>query len=162
MKRFAIITVLALAGALVFALPALSHNNSAPNMECTACHQGGPGQAAVSIEGLPASYKPGGTYDIKVTVSSQTKSLGNVQGGFALQASEGEIVVTDKKHTQVVDGFLTHTQEGSEARSWSFKWKAPKKGGEASLLVMAMAANGDFSPVGDDVGSSMATSAPGK
>ncbi|MBI5098724.1 MAG: hypothetical protein HZB30_05745 [Nitrospirae bacterium] len=128
-----------------------SHNNSAPNFECIGCHQG-EGSAEIKIDGLPEKYIPGKTYKITLTIVSDNQSLGDVAGGFAIEASAGDLMVTDRKNTQLSEGFLTHTKEGSAFRKWTFGWKAPVQKTEANLTVMAVAANGDYSPAGDVTG----------
>jgi hypothetical protein len=128
-----------------------SHNNSAPNFECIGCHQG-EGSTEIKIDGLPEKYIPGKTYKITLTIVSDNQSLGDVAGGFAIEASAGDLMVTDRKNTQLSEGFLTHTQEGSAFRKWTFGWKAPVQKTKANLTVMAVAANGDYSPAGDVIG----------
>ncbi|MBZ0157863.1 MAG: hypothetical protein K8I29_16830 [Alphaproteobacteria bacterium] len=128
------------------------HSNSSPNLECTSCHQGSIVPELVKIQGVPRSYVPGKKYAVTVTVQSSLKSMGDSIGGFAVSATAGELIVKDKKNTQMSDMFLTHTQEGSLQRKWSFEWKAPSKKGEAAISIMAVAANGDYSSEGDEVG----------
>lgn len=138
-----------------------SHNNSAPNLECTSCHQG-EGSAEIKLDGVPENYIPGKTYRITLSVISDNQSLGDVAGGFAVEASAGELMVTDRKNTQLSEGFLTHTQEGSAFRKWTFGWKAPVQKTGANLTIMAVAANGDYSPAGDVTGAGGFPIMPGK
>ena len=126
-----------------------SHNNSAPNFDCISCHEGGSGNAEVKIDGIPKKYTPGQTYKMTLTITSDMQSLGENAGGFAIEASAGELIDTDKKNTQISDGILTHTQNGSALRKWTFGWKAPAQKTGADITVMAVAVNGDFSPAGD-------------
>jgi hypothetical protein len=114
----------------------------------------------VKVDGLPKKYVPGKTYKLTITVNSTMKSEGDVAGGFAAEASAGTLVVVDKKNTQLSDGLLTHTQEGSALRKWTIGWKAPSRKEEVTLSIMAMAANGDFSPNGDIVGAEIVTLKP--
>ncbi|HIJ60159.1 MAG TPA: hypothetical protein HPP56_06045 [Nitrospirae bacterium] len=92
------------------------------------------------------------TYKLTIKISSDLEAMGESRGGFALQATGGKIVITNKKDTQYIEKFLTHTLEGSKSRSWSFSWQAPKTGDEVTLTVMAIASNGDYSAVGDLIG----------
>lgn len=138
-----------------------SHNNSAPNLECTGCHQG-EGSAEVKIDGLPEKYIPGKTYKMTLMIVSGNASSGDVAGGFALEASGGELIVSDKKNTQLSGSFITHTQEGSALRKWTIGWKAPADNAPVDLTVMAVAANGDFSPSGDVIGADSFSIKPGK
>ncbi|WP_333656063.1 choice-of-anchor V domain-containing protein [Dissulfurispira sp.] len=128
------------------------HKNSAPNLECISCHEGEMVQNMVKVQGLPKNYVPGKTYNLTVVVTSDLESMSECKGGFAIEASAGKLIVKDKKNTQLSNGILTHTQEGSELRKWNFSWKAPSEKTDANITVMAVAANGDYSPFGDKVG----------
>lgn len=147
---------------LLIASMGLSHNNSAPNLECALCHQGDFIPEIVALEGLPEKFTPGEIYKLSLLVKSDLKSYGDVLGGFAIEASAGELIVTDEKNTQLIDGFLTHTLAGSESRVWKFAWKAPSKNVEVTFIAMAVAANGDFSSIGDIIGAGSYVLKPGK
>jgi len=146
----------------IISSPSYSHNNSAPNMECINCHQGEMVPDMVTIEGIPKAFVPGKVYTFAAKVTSSMKSEGDVAGGFAVEVSGGELIVSDKKHTQISDGLLTHTQEGSAFRKWTFKWKAPAKREDVNVNIMAVAANGDFSAIADHVGANSYTIKPAK
>ncbi len=153
MKRIIFFLVLILFGMSGFYISkGYGHKNSAPNLDCISCHEGEMVQNMVKVQGMPKSYVPGKTYNLTVIVTSDLESMSESKGGFALEASAGELIVRDKKNTQLSNGILTHTQEGSELRKWTFKWKAPSEKIDASITVMALAANGDYSSVGDRVG----------
>lgn len=128
------------------------HRNSSPNMECISCHEGEMVPEIVKIDGIPQSYVPGKTYTMTVIVKSGLESMSESKGGFSLEVSAGKLLVKDKKNTQLINGFLTHTQEGNELRRWVFQWRAPSEKTDVVLTVMAVAANGDYSPAGDIVG----------
>ncbi|MDX9714269.1 MAG: choice-of-anchor V domain-containing protein [Dissulfurispiraceae bacterium] len=153
-KRQIMISFVLIAALVLFGVSVSSgHNNSGANFECMGCHIGGSGDVTIKIEGLPKVYTPGKLYKLTLIVDSKLKSDLEVQGGFGLQTDAGNFVVLDKKNTQIGDNaMLTHTKEGSEFRKWKFGWKAPAKGGDVNINVMAVAANGDFSPAGDEVG----------
>jgi len=138
------------------------HNNSAPNFECIACHEGEFVPDMVTIEGLPQAFVPGKLYSLTAKVTSSLKSEGDVAGGVAVEVTGGELIASDKVHTQISDSLLTHTQEGSQFRRWSFNWKAPAKREEVSINIMAVAANGDFSATGDQVGANSYIIKPAK
>lgn len=138
------------------------HKNSAPNLECLSCHEGEMVQDMVKIEGVPKNYVPGKTYSLKVVVVSDLESISESKGGFAVEASAGKLKVKDKKNTQLSNGIITHTQEGSELRKWSFEWTAPKEKSDVNITVMAVAANGDYSPAGDKVGAAVCSIKPAK
>jgi len=137
----------------------ITHNNSAPNFECIQCHEG-EGSAEIRIDGLPKKYVPGKTYKMVLVVNSDMESIGDNAGGFAIEASAGELKAIDKKNTQLSDGILTHTKEGSALRKWTFGWKAPLQKIPVDITVMAVAVNGDFSVVGDLVGADTYTIMP--
>ncbi|MBI5051030.1 MAG: hypothetical protein HZC11_09240 [Nitrospirae bacterium] len=138
-----------------------SSNNSAPNFECIQCHEGS-GSAEIGIKGLPKKYIPNKTYKMTLSVVSDMQSSGDNAGGFAIEASAGELKAIDKKNTQASDGILTHTKEGSALRKWTFGWKAPAQKIPVDITVMAVAANGDFSTAGDMVGADGYSIMPGK
>lgn len=150
LKGFSVMILFSVA--LFFISNVYSHNNSAPNFECIVCHEGEILPDIVRIQGIPKSYIPGKEYTLTVTVTSDLKTEGDVSGGFAVEVSMGKLIVIDKKNTQLSNSILTHTQEGSKHRKWTFGWKAPDKKTEISISVMALAANGDYSPAGDQVG----------
>jgi hypothetical protein len=135
-------------------------NNSAPNFKCVQCHKGSVSIRMAKLQGLPFSYVPGETYMLTLILSSRVKSFGDVAGGFAIKASAGELRDTDRKNTQLSDGFLTHTKEGSVFRIWTFEWIAPSENKDVMMKVMGIAANGDFSPAGDKVGLSKYRTVP--
>lgn len=140
-----------------------SFHNSAPNFECFACHQAiGEHEAKLNIKGIPKAYKPGKIYELTLMVDSTLKSIGEVQGGFAVGVNAGELIVRDNMGTQLSNSVLTHTVEGSEKRVWKFGWKAPRQKTDIELMVMAVAANGDFSPVGDASAAMVFTIKPGE
>lgn len=139
-----------------------SHSNSAPVMDCTSCHQGEFKADMVFINGIPKAYKPGAKYKLTLTIKSDLEPIGESMGGFALEVTDGKIVVTDKKTTQFIEKYLTHTLEGAKTRKWSFTWQAPKGDKDVTFTVMAMASNGDYSPFGDVVSAQSYTVKPVK
>ncbi len=141
----------------------LAYNNGAPTMDCFRCHAAvGDQESSLRVTGLPEAFVPGKTYRFKVAVESSQASLGEVQGGFAVEISAGELRVVDKRHTQISSGIATHTQEGSALRVWEVSWRAPREKKPVELTIMAVAANGDFAPVGDPVAAELYTLMPKK
>ncbi|MCX7794311.1 MAG: hypothetical protein N2257_07925 [Thermodesulfovibrionales bacterium] len=140
----------------------LGHRNSAPTMECLTCHEGEIISDMVKIEGVPISYVPNKTYTMTVTINSDLESISDSRGGFSLEVSAGKLIIKDKKNTQLINGFLTHTQEGSELRKWNFQWRAPSRKDEVTITVMAVASNGDYSPAGDRTGAASYIIKPSK
>lgn len=127
-----------------------AHRNSAMGLECASCHIEGP-QAKLVIRGVPAQFQPGKTYEVTVEVISKLRSKSDSRGGFAVQASAGELKVKDTKRTQLINGYITHTIEGNSVRKWSFLWTAPKDVEEVTIMAMGVASDGDYSPYGDAV-----------
>ncbi len=136
---------------LILALGATTGANStggAPMTMCMDCH-GMPKGAEIRVEKLPRAYLPGSVYEISLRVVSGVKSESDTQGGFAVTASDGELIVSDQKTTQKSGDYITHTAEGTLLRSWNFKWKAPPEKKNVTLTISAVAANGDFAPAND-------------
>jgi hypothetical protein len=65
--------------------------------------------------------------------------------------------VTDEAATQRSDAFLTHTQDGAKRRARRFAWTAPAAAAVVVLRVSGLAANGDFTPLGDAVATGVFT-----
>jgi hypothetical protein len=131
--------------------PAEAYQNGAPTLKCYTCHTPtGDHASTLKVKGIPKEYKPGKTYRMSVAVKSDIRSLGDVKGGFVMRASAGELIASDPVNTQMSNGLLTHTIEGSALRAWKLTWKAPHDG-DVEFTVMATAANGDFAPIGDAV-----------
>jgi len=138
-----------------------AHSNSASSMDCFTCHRAMAGKEAVlKVSGIPKVYEPGKVYKITVTLESPLKSDGEAQGGFAVMVSAGELMVTDERNTQLSNGYLTHTLEGSRYRKWTFAWKAPVSNTVVDMTIMAIAANGDYSPSNDAIATSVFTINP--
>ncbi len=146
---------LGLGAAALFFLPqgivfeAIANSSGgAPTTMCMDCHIL-PKGAEILTENLPPAYQPGVTYEIGVKVVSAVLSVGDVHGGFAVTASDGDLLVSDSTNTQKSGEFITHTPEGTHARSWKFKWKAPQQRKPVTLSISVIAANGDFVPIHD-------------
>lgn len=162
MKKIVLLVVLLLAVVGFAASIGYSSNNSAPSGECYVCHTGTAVPAKMKLAGVPKQYERGKIYNLTLTVSSPLQSIGVVQGGFSAEATAGELIVTDGKNTQISLPFITHTQEGSEKRTWKFAWKAPEQKMDVELKVRAIAADGDYSPNGDAVTAEVFTIKPKK
>lgn len=139
-----------------------SSTNSAPDGECFVCHTDTADSADIKITGIPKEYEPGKTYNITLSVFSRLKSMSEIKGGFSAFASAGDLVVTDEKNTQKSNSFITHTIKGAQSRTWKFAWKAPKEKIDTDIKVMAVAANGDYSPSSDALTADVVTIKPKK
>jgi len=161
MKKTLLFLIVILCGiTVIYVSTGSGHRNSAPTFDCMACHVGEFVPDMVKIEGLPKTYIPGRAYKVTVTIVSDLESMSESRGGFAIEATAGELIDRDRKHTQLSNGILTHTPEGSELRKWTFSWRAPRERADANIIVMAVAANGDYSAVGDEVGVASQTIKP--
>ncbi len=147
--RKIILFLLAIVALGLAASAGLSSTNSAPDGECFTCHADTADSANIKMIGLPKEYVPGKTYNITLSVQSRLKSMSEIKGGFSASASAGDLIVIDEKNTQKSNSFITHTIQGAQSRTWKLAWKAPKEKTDTEIRVMAVAANGDYSPSGD-------------
>jgi hypothetical protein len=131
------------------------------------CHNSFPlnsGTGSVQITGLPASYNPGETYNLVVTVAR----TGQVRGGFQLTAKKADgtrsgnlpnITGTGTKYAPESPSGITqpqyrvHTSARSGASvNWNVQWVAPAAGaGAATFYVAGNSANGDGDSTGDRI-----------
>ncbi|RMD53781.1 MAG: hypothetical protein D6828_04960, partial [Nitrospirae bacterium] len=137
-----------------------AHYNSAPNDYCYRCHKGGSAPAFIEVKGLPKFYVPKKRYMVTVIVESNIKSFGDNMGGFSVKAEDGKLIVSDEHNTQISGPFLTHTIEGAKLRKWTFIWQAPEEKKKTRIYIYVVAANGDFTPTGDSMGSVILTLSP--
>jgi hypothetical protein len=131
--------------------------------DCTTCHGSFPvnsGDGSLTIEGLPAAYDPGATYDLTVVLSDPEQT----RWGFELTVLDGsdgagELVLIDDTNTQLSElagrqfvkqtflGTFPDTPDGPT--SWPFQWVAPADIPVVTFYVAGNAANGDGSSGGD-------------
>jgi len=157
MKRFLpLVSVFTFIVVGIAALHASSMSNGAPQLNCVQCHVGADKNPAdFVVEGLPDKYEPGKTYKITIKITKGPDCSGGVAcGGFAVQVSAGELIVTDDKDTFISttptgEKLLTHTKDGSMKREWSFEWKAPDTAEPVTFKIVVIAADGDGSFNGD-------------
>ena len=109
---------------------------SGGNAGCT-CHAGGnDGSTTILVEGLPETFNASENYVFTVTLVNDEMTLygegdpakgwSGVRGGFRIVLEGGGSVTTiDPAYSQVVDGGLTHTEDGNKFRSWDFEFTAP-------------------------------------
>jgi len=112
---------------------------------CT-CHGGGVADADVQlIWHVNESWSADAPLHITLeAISDVPLSEDGAQGGLNVRASHGTLAAADDT-TQVVDGELTHTEEGNRARTWNFTWSSD--GGRTDLVLTAAVntVNGDGS-----------------
>ena len=106
------------------------------NAGCS-CHVGGnDGSTTIVVEGLPEVFNASETYTFTITLVNDDMTLyGNgdpaqgwsgVQGGFRILVEGGGSVTTVyESYSQIIDGGLTHTDDGNKFRSWDFEFTAP-------------------------------------
>lgn len=138
------------------------------------------GGGTLSIQGLPAEFEPGTTYDLTITVAQE--GLG--AGGFQLSArfedgtQAGTLAPADSDTGRVdlsVRGaveYIHHVYAGTmsvapDSARWQIRWTAPAAGtsiaGAAVVLhVAANAADDDESPMGDMIYTTSVRTAAGK
>jgi hypothetical protein len=161
---------------LVGAIPHLAHSFSAgppdgyanepPGFQnCTACHGGNDlnsGDGSLTIDGLPALFVPGVTYDLSVVLEDP----GQERWGFELTVLDaalqqaGTLTVTDAVRTQLSDNagtdpdYLKHTSEGTDLgvpngpTVWEFQWTAADVAA-VTLYVTGNGADNNFGSSGD-------------
>ena len=170
-----------LAGFFALALP---FNASASSLEVPPAHTGGFGQpdctachfendvheagTNLSLEGLPAAYQPGQTYDLTIRLADPALRV----GGFLLSARAagtmhcgspaGALEPVDGRTEKVLHGlppveYLRSVDSTLEPHSaptaiWRLKWTAPDYGNAYVVFhLTANAGNGDGSPLGDQI-----------
>lgn len=181
-----VVLVLALVGCGVLALseqgaprvhgkispgPPLGFTGAPGEGNCTGCHYTfalNSGGGKVEISGLPASYTPGQSYTVTVTLTHPTARA----WGFELTALDasgtsatvGALTVTnsttvlkrDSNASGKLRTYLSHNDETGIAKgktgsnSWSFSWTAPAaSAGDITFYAVGNAANNQISPEDD-------------
>jgi hypothetical protein len=125
---------------------------------CIACHLGNPLNApgaTLSLTGLPAKYTPGAAYKLTLTLTKSGLYTAGFQIAARTAASQfsGAFRPLDD-HTQIKEGFLSHTSRGADAEKsparWEFEWTAPAAAsGDILFHAAANASNDDASALGD-------------
>ena len=113
------------------------------------CH-GSNTNAVVSMSGQPASYTPGQSYTLSISVTGGAS--GN-NGGFSLDVSKGTLSagIGFAVNVNNAQDSATHSITGSSQRSWSIDWIAPSAGSGIAVLDLAgNAADGNGGNSGDN------------
>ena len=113
------------------------------------CH-GSNTNAIVSMSGQPASYTPGQSYTLSISVTGGAS--GN-NGGFSLDVSKGTLSagIGFAVNVNNAQNSATHSITGSSQRSWSIDWIAPSTGSGIAILDLAgNAADGNGNNQGDN------------
>ncbi len=108
------------------------------------CHEPNPDPGVtVTITGIPASYTPGNSYPLQVSVSGNPPN----GGGFDLSVTAGTLTTSDP-NAKIMSGEATNANEF--ARSWSVNWQAPAAGaGTVTFYVAGLASDNDGGRNGD-------------
>lgn len=146
--------------------PPLARTGGFGELTCIECHLdlelNAPG-GALLLDGVPASFTPGGAYVITVVVEGEGMGSAGFQAAARYREGErtgapaGRLASLDSRTVvRSEDGvdYINHTVEGSElgpgdVASWSFEWVAPGQPSPVVFHVTGNSANGDNSPLGD-------------
>jgi len=137
-----------LAGALVLGTPALAaaYSGGVTQPGCDGCH--GSGDYELSLEANPASFPPGATVTMTLTVSGQGSNL-----GLYLEADTGQASPVGGQGLAPAGMGLTHVSprnvSGGSA-SVSFSYQAPSSPGAVRFDVSTVLGNGNDGSGGDE------------
>ena len=149
--------------------PPLAHTGGFGEPTCAQCHTGDPVNSpggALTLDSLPARWRPGATYRVVVTLRHDSLARagfeiaarfldGSQAGGFAPADTAMTRVSADTAATHVQ--FAHHTRAGTRAAvqgreaSWALFWTAPRRRDAVVFHAAAVAANDDESNLGDYV-----------
>ena len=134
----------------------IGYSNGIYNRGSSGCNCHGYNVVTVSMSGQPASYTPGTTYTLQISVSGG----GSGNGGFSLDVNKGTLStggvgIMAVKVNSAADS-ATHTT--NSYRSWSVDWTAPSAGsGSVQFDLSAVEANGNGGTGGDTWGDTTIT-----
>ena len=98
------------------------------------------------LEGFPARYGPGLTYNLTLTISNPIVEGGDVgaaRGGFLLRVSNGSFSSGTGFWTSDDGTLLSHTADTNGQHNWTVEWTAPNEGaGDAVLTLYFNVVNG--------------------
>jgi len=126
-----------------------SLNDSVAANGCS-CHTADASSGVALALDAPANFTAGETYTLTITMESDVATDGENQGGFFLSTTQGSLASADDS-TQVIDGYMTHTLEGNDQRSWNVSWTAPADDTRiADFTLYGNSVNGNGAPDGGD------------
>ncbi|OIR12273.1 MAG: hypothetical protein BEU05_03140 [Marine Group III euryarchaeote CG-Bathy2] len=106
-----------------------------------------------SLEGFPARYEPGMTYNLSLAIadSGVTDAADPVAaGGFLLRVTNGSFAGGDGFWTGDGGRLLSHNADSNDQRNWTVAWTAPDEGsGDVVLTLYFNVVNGEK---GNDAG----------
>ena len=99
------------------------------------CH-GSNSNAVVSMSGQPASYTPGQSYTLSISVTGGASAS---QGGFSLDVNTGTLSAggIGIMAVKVNSGGTSATHTTNSYRSWSVDWIAPSSGSGVAIFDLA-------------------------
>jgi hypothetical protein len=106
----------------------------------------------ILLEDLPQRFESNMTLNLTLSLeSSIPMTEGQHNGGFRLEyIGEGSVEPLDLTLTQELDGYLTHTENGSFLREWTFEWTTPMDNSTVvEFRIYGNAVNGNNEPTGD-------------
>jgi hypothetical protein len=185
--------IVVLAAAFLISLPLTSaafKEGPYPNVtggfgeqSCRLCHLDNPVNArggSVTLDGVPASFTPGDTYPITVTIRREEMRRGGfeIAARFATGRQRGKQAGTWRlldARVQLIPGavdkaltFVQHNLAGSRVATtgenvWTIEWTAPATAAApVQFNVAANASNNDDSPLGDFIYVKAVRSVPAK
>ena len=149
-RRLVAVAVLLMAtAASTWALGSPNGLGSEANEGCL-CHTPD-ASTMVQLDGLPETYASNTSYALTLTISSPIEPKANASlGGFRWMVDEGTLTPVNNSTVQALEGGWTHTNEGSNFRSWSMTWTSPTDNTTAANFVIhGNAVNGNNAPTGD-------------
>ncbi len=117
----------------------------------------------IFLEGIPQRFESNTTLNVTLRINSDVElNEDHHAGGFRLEyIGDGSIGILDEEKTKFLDGYLTHTENGSMHRSWQFEWKTPENNSTSvQFKIFANAVNGNNQSSGDGW-SSLSITIPG-
>ncbi|MBX7102217.1 MAG: hypothetical protein K1X89_31160 [Myxococcaceae bacterium] len=132
---------------LALAAPAQAKKFGIASSSCNGCHKGGP-SATTTITAMPATFNPGDTVTIRVTVTGG----GSVGGLFLTSNTSGTFTTIAGQSTQLQNGNVLHSAPKSASGgsvTFDVKWTAPSTAGGTDFDAATVLGNNDNGSGGD-------------
>ena len=114
------------------------------------CHGGSDDSTTVTLSGLPEMYNSSQEYNVTLTIESPVE-MNEVQGGFRILVSQGEMVGEGWQILPDDSNGYTHTSEINDRRVWNAVWIAPEETDKlATFVIHGNAVNGNEEASGDE------------
>ena len=104
----------------------------------------------INVIGLPEEFEANQSYQFRLILESEIPPSSTTSvGGFRMMVDRG-VLYGEENLTQILDGWLTHTEHGSMVREWNFTWISPEiNTTRTQFTIHANAVNGNGAPTGD-------------